>query len=151
LKEIGLTKSIGVSNFRMEDLERLKAETGTVPAVNQIELHPYFQQRELRNYAEHNGIRIESWSPIGGSRGNLLADDGLRSVAEAHRKTPAQIVIRWHIQNGLIVIPKSVHEERIRENFDVFDFELTRDEMSIIDDMDTGQRGGPDPATMNNH
>ena len=151
LKSDGLVKSIGVSNFRIEDLERLKAETDTVPSVNQIELHPYFQQRELREYAESESIHIESWSPIGGSRGNLLEDSTIRGIADAHGKTAAQVVIRWHIQSGLIVIPKSVRAERIAENFDVFDFDLTAEQMGIIDSLDSGLRGGPDPATMNNH
>ncbi|MES2875948.1 MAG: aldo/keto reductase [Patescibacteria group bacterium] len=151
LKADGLVKSIGVSNFRIEDLERLKAETGTVPAVNQIELHPNFQQHELREYARANGIRIESWSPIGGSKGNLLQDPTLANVGETHSKSPAQIVIRWHLQNDLIVIPKSVHAERIQENFNVFDFELSTSEMEQINGLQTGTRSGPNPATMNNH
>ena len=151
MKDEGLVRSIGVSNFRVEDLERLRSETGTVPSVNQIELHPYFQQSELREYAEKNGITIESWSPIGGGKGNLLADDTLARLAEKYDKTPAQIVIRWHIQHGLVVIPKSVRSERIEENIDVFDFELTVEDMAVIDGMDSGTRSGPDPATMNNH
>ncbi len=151
LKSDGLARSIGVSNFRIEDLERLKQETDTVPAVNQIELHPYFQQQGLREYADANSIQIESWSPIGGSRGNLLSNDALKRIGDAHGKTPAQVVIRWHIQHGLIVIPKSVHAERIQENFDVFDFELSQDEMRMIDALNTDTRVGPDPGAMNNH
>lgn len=151
LKADGLARSIGVSNFRTEDLERLKAESDTVPSVNQIELHPYFQQRELREYAESQGIHIESWSPIGGSKGNLLQDEVLTGIANSHGKSAAQIVIRWHIQHGLIVIPKSVHAERIQENFDVFDFELSDQDMQRIDSLDRAKRSGPDPATMNNH
>lgn len=151
LKSDGLVRSIGVSNFRIEDLERLKAETDTAPSVNQIELHPHFQQSELREYADTNDIRIESWSPIGGSKGNLLQDATLQDIATAHKKTPAQVVIRWHLQHGLIVIPKSVHTERLKENIDVFDFELSPDEMKKIDSLDTGIRGGANPATMNNH
>jgi len=151
LQKDGLTRSIGVSNFREEDLERLAIETDTVPAVNQIELHPYFQQRELRDYGNAHGIRIESWSPIGGRRGSLLEDTSIREIAHAHSKSAAQVVIRWHIQNGLVVIPKSVHEDRIRENFDVLDFSLSESEMNIINDLDTGRRSGPDPATMNTH
>ena len=151
LKADGLTRSIGVSNFRVEDLERLKVETSTIPSVNQIELHPNFQQKELREYANSNGIHIESWSPIGGSKGNLLQDETLASIAQSHSKSPAQIVIRWHIQNGLIVIPKSVHDERIKQNIDVFDFELSDDDMRLINSLESGVRTGPDPATMNNH
>lgn len=151
LKADGLVRSIGVSNFRIEDLERLKDDTHTVPAVNQIELHPSFQQRELRDYASTNGIHIESWSPIGGSKGNLLANDDLKKIGEKYSKSPAQVIIRWHIQHGLIVIPKSVHEERIVENFDVFDFDLGSDDMATIDRLETGSRSGPNPATMNVH
>ena len=151
LKADGLARSIGVSNFRVEDLERLKVETSTIPSVNQIELHPNFQQKELREYANSNGIHIESWSPIGGSKGNLLQDETLASIAQSHSKSPAQIVIRWHIQNGLIVIPKSVHDERIKQNIDVFDFELSDDDMRLINSLESGVRTGPDPATMNNH
>lgn len=151
LKSEGLAKSIGVSNFRIEDLERLKNETDTVPVVNQIELHPRFQQRELREYCQKEGIAVESWSPIGGSKGNLLNDETLSRIASQYDKSPAQIVIRWHLQHGLIVIPKSVHENRINENFDVFGFELSADDMALIDTLDSGSRGGPDPATMNNH
>jgi 2,5-diketo-D-gluconate reductase A len=151
LKSEGLAKSIGVSNFRIEDLERLKNETGTIPVVNQIELHPRFQQRELREYCQKEGIAVESWSPIGGSKGNLLSDETLSSIASRYDKSPAQIVIRWHLQHGLIVIPKSVHEHRINENFDVFGFELSADDMALIDTIDSGSRAGPDPATMNNH
>lgn len=151
LKSDGLTKSIGVSNFRIEDLERLKAESGTIPAVNQIELHPRLGQRELRDYCQKEGIAIESWSPIGGSKGNLLSDETLAAIASRYSKSPAQIVIRWHLQHGLIVIPKSVHEHRINENFQVFDFELSSEDMSAIDGLDNNSRSGPDPATMNNH
>lgn len=147
----GLAKSIGVSNFRIEDLERLKTETNVVPVVNQVELHPRFQQRELREYCKREGIAVESWSPIGGSKGNLLQDETLGNIASQYDKTPAQIVIRWHLQHGLIVIPKSVREERIKENIDVLDFELSPEHMDQIDALDSGIRSGPDPATMNNH
>lgn len=147
----GLAKSIGVSNFRIEDLERLKTETNVLPVVNQVELHPRFQQRELREYCKREGIAVESWSPIGGSKGNLLQDETLGSIASHYGKTPAQVVIRWHLQHGLIVIPKSVHEQRIKENFDVLDFELSTEHMNQINALDSGIRSGPDPATMNNH
>ena len=151
LKDSGLTRSIGVSNFRIEDLERLKEETGVLPTVNQIELHPYFQQRELREYADKNNIRIESWSPIGGSKGKLLEDTVITDIAKRHQKSAAQIVIRWHIQHGLIVIPKSVNENRIKENLNVFDFELSDDDMSLLDGLDRSERYGPDPTNMNTH
>ena len=151
IQAAGLAKSIGVSNFRIEDLERLKATSTVVPVVNQVELHPRFQQRELREYCQHEAIAIESWSPIGGSKGNLLQDRTLGEIASHHDKTPAQIVIRWHLQHDLIVIPKSVREQRIKENFDVLDFELSTEHMNQIDALDSGIRSGPDPATMNNH
>jgi 2,5-diketo-D-gluconate reductase A len=151
LRSEGLIKSIGVSNFRIEDLERLKEESQTVPAINQIELHPNFQQTELRDYANHNGITIESWSPIGGSKGDLLHNDTLGQIAAKYNKSPAQIVIRWHIQSGLVVIPKSVNPNRIKENIDVFDFELSPEDMLTVNALGTDTRTGPDPATMNNH
>ena len=151
LKAEGLIRSIGVSNFRIEDLEVLKSESSTIPSVNQIELHPLFQQRELRKYANATGIAIESWSPIGGSKGSLLDDERLAEIGLSHNKTVAQVIIRWHIQSGLIVIPKSVHTERIKENFDVFDFELSNSDMEEINAMDADMRGGPDPGSMNNH
>ena len=151
LKAEGLIRSIGVSNFRIEDLEILKSESSTIPSVNQIELHPLFQQRELRKYANATGIAIESWSPIGGSKGSLLDDERLAEIGLSHNKTVAQVIIRWHIQSGLIVIPKSVHTERIKENFDVFDFELSNLDMEEINAMDADMRGGPDPGNMNNH
>lgn len=151
LKADGLVRSIGVSNFRIEDLERLRQETSTVPSVNQIELHPNFQQRELREYCAQHGIQVESWSPIGGSKGTLLTDETITKLGQSYGKTPAQIIIRWHLQHGLVVIPKSVRPERIQENLDIFDFELTAGDMAIIDTMDSGARSGPDPATMNNH
>jgi diketogulonate reductase-like aldo/keto reductase len=150
LKDADLTRSIGVSNFHIEHLEKLKQSSGTVPAVNQIELHPYLSQSELREYGEEAGIHIESWSPIGGSGGSVLADEKIAAIAEAHSKTAAQIVIRWHLQSDLIVIPKSVHDERIKENFDVFDFELSSDEMKTIDSLNKNERQGPNPDTMNN-
>lgn len=149
LKEDGLIKSIGVSNFRIEDLERLKEEGLSVPVLNQIELHPKLLQTELRKYGQENNIAIESWSPIGGSRGNILEDNTIALIAAKHEKSIAQIIIRWHIQHGLIVIPKSVKPQRIQENFDVFDFELSSEEMTTIDDLGDGERVGPDPATMN--
>jgi 2,5-diketo-D-gluconate reductase A len=151
LKREGLARSIGVSNFRVQDLERLRTESDTLPVLNQIELHPYFQQREIRNYCHQHGIAVESWSPIGGSKGNVLQDPAIADIARDHAKSPAQIVIRWHLQSGLIVIPKSVHESRIRENFDVSDFELSQQEMATIEGLDKGMRLGADPTTMNTH
>ena len=144
LKADGKARSIGVSNFTVEHLDRLAERTGTVPAVNQIELHPQFPQGALRAYHAEHGIATEAWSPIG-QGGDLLQDGRLRALADEHDRSPAQIVLRWHIQLGNIVFPKSVTPERIRENIDVFDFELSADDMAVIDGLDTGTRKGPDP------
>jgi 2,5-diketo-D-gluconate reductase A len=144
LKAEGGTASIGVSNFERSHLERLAAETGTTPAVDQVELHPYFQQRELRAYDAEHGIATEDWSPLG-QGGEVLEDPAIVAIAEAHGRTPAQVIIRWHLQLGNVVIPKSVTPERIRSNIQVFDFELSTGEMGAIDELDRGQRLGPDP------
>ena len=151
LQQEGLVRSIGVSNFRVEDLEELKKHSSVVPSVNQIELHPYLPQLELRNYASEHGIYTESWSPIGGTKANLLDEPVLEELSMRYAKSPAQIVIRWHIENGLIVIPKSVHEARIKENFDVFDFHLSQDDIGQINSLENGRRLGADPSTMNLH
>jgi len=140
----GKSRSIGVSNFTVEHLERLAAETGTVPAVNQIELHPRFPQDELRRYHADHGIATEAWSPIG-QGGDLLQDPTLATLAERYGKSPAQVVLRWHVQLGNIVFPKSSRPERMRENIDVFDFELSDDDMQAVSGLGTGTRMGPDP------
>ena len=142
----GLVRSIGVSNFQPAHLERIIRETGETPAINQIELHPYFQQRGLRREHEQLGIVTESWSPL--AQGKVLDDAAIVEIAEAHGKTPGQVVIRWHLQLGNVVIPKSVTAERIEENFDVFGFELSAAEMQAIDELDAGERIGPDPDTF---
>jgi 2,5-diketo-D-gluconate reductase A len=141
----GRSRSIGVSNFQVDHLERLAAETGTVPAVNQIELHPYLQNREVRAYDEEHGIATEAWSPI--AQGEVLDDPLIREIAERVGRTPAQVVLRWHIQHGNIVFPKSVTPERIRENFEIFDFELESGDVEQIDGLDRGEGGrtGPNP------
>ena len=143
----GKARSIGVSNFQVPHLERLAAETGTVPAVNQIELHPMLPQAELREYHRAHGIATEAWSPIG-KGGDLLQDERVVALAEKYGRTPAQIVLRWHIQLDNIVFPKSVTPSRIRENIDVFDFELGDDDMATIAELDSGTRLGPDPDTF---
>ena len=140
----GKARSIGVSNFTVAHLERLAAETGTVPAVDQIELHPRLVQRQLRNYLVENGIATEAWSPIA-QGGDLLHDDTLTALADKYGKTPAQVVLRWHIQLGNIVFPKSMKPERMRENIDVFDFELSNDDMDAVAALDRDERTGPDP------
>ncbi|MEV4259210.1 aldo/keto reductase [Spirillospora sp. NPDC049652] len=147
LHKDGRIRAIGVSNFTVGTLERLFAETDVKPVVNQVELHPYFQQAGLRAFNEEHGIRTEAWSPLGQGRG-LLEDPALARIGEAHGKTPAQVVLRWHLQLGNIVIPKSVTPSRIAENFDVFDFELTGEDMAAIGAMDADRRLGPDPATF---
>lgn len=142
-------RAIGVSNFNPHHLDDLLRDTAVVPAINQIELHPRLPQTELRDYSASHGIQIESWSPIGGSGGNLLHDPALIAIGEKYGKSAAQVVIRWHIQNGLVVIPKSVHPDRIAQNIDVFDFELSADDIALIDNMETGERTGPDPEVAN--
>lgn len=149
LYEEGKVRAIGVSNFHPEHLDTLLAEASIVPAVNQIELHPYFPQHKLREYCKAKGIHVESWSPIGGSRGSLLEDSVLQNIGDKYGKTPAQVAIRWHIQNGLVVIPKSSNKERIGQNIDVFDFELSDEDMAQIDGLDRQERQGPNPDSMN--
>ena len=147
----GKVRAIGVSNFMPEHLEKLLAETSVVPAVNQIELHPYFQQKELQAVNAEHGILTQAWSPIGGithyrdSDKSALEDPTLLEIAEVHGKSAAQVMLRWGIQEGRSVIPKSTKATRIAENFDVFDFELTPEQLAAIDGLDTGDRGGPEP------
>ncbi|MEI9424122.1 aldo/keto reductase [Mesorhizobium sp. Cs1299R1N1] len=146
LRDAGRIKSIGVSNFNQEHLERIIGETGVAPAVNQIELHPRFQQRDKREFHIKHNIRIESWSPLGSGR--LLKDPTIESIASKHGKSVAQTIIRWHLQEGLIVIPKSVHKERIVSNLDVFDFELDAEDLETFKGIDSPDgRTGSDPAT----
>jgi 2,5-diketo-D-gluconate reductase A len=142
----GLVRSIGVSNFNPAHLERIIRETGETPSINQVELHPYFQQRGLRREHEQLGILTEAWSPL--AQGEVLDDPAIVAIADAHGKTPGQVVIRWHLQLGNVVIPKSVTPARIEENFDVFGFELSAAEMESIDGLDRGMRIGPDPETF---
>ena len=146
LQRQGLARSIGVSNFQPAHLERLIGETGVTPAVNQIELHPRFQQAGLRHEHAELGIVTEAWSPL--AQGQVLDDPAITEIAEAHEKTPGQVVIRWHLQLGNVVIPKSVTPERIIENIDVFDFHLSDEEMTSIEALDAGERIGPDPDTF---
>lgn len=147
LRDQGRVRSIGVSNFEPEHLRILLDGTGIVPAVNQIELHPLLQQQELRETHAQLGIATEAWSPLG--QGSLLTNPSVTAVAEAHGKTAAQVLIRWHIQLGNIVIPKSVTPERIVSNFDVFDFELSEKDMASVSALGDGTRLGPDPRTFN--
>jgi 2,5-diketo-D-gluconate reductase A len=146
LREEGRVKSIGVSNFAAEHLDRIIGETGVTPAINQIELHPRFQQRALREANAQRGVLTESWSPLG--QGQLLADPVIGAIAAKHGKTPAQVIIRWHVDSGLVVIPKSVTPERIVQNFAVFDFQLDAEDKAAIAGLDSADgRIGPDPLT----
>lgn len=142
IREAGHTRSIGVSNFLVPHLERIIAETGVTPAVNQIELHPAYQQREIAEFAQANDIRIESWGPLGQGKYDLFSMPAVADAADATGKTPAQVVLRWHLQNGTIVFPKSVRIERLRENLDVFDFELDETQMAAITAIDPGDGSG---------
>ena len=147
LRDEGRVSSIGVSNFRIEDLERIIGETGVVPATNQIELHPAFQQRALRDFHARHGIVTTSWSPLG--QGKALANPVLTRIAAKHGRTPAQVVIRWHIENGLNVIPKSNNPTRLAENVDVFGFALDDEDLAAIEGLDRADgRIGADPAIM---
>jgi diketogulonate reductase-like aldo/keto reductase len=151
----GKVRAIGVSNFMVEHLTTLLDRCTVVPAVNQIEAHPYFAQREVQEFGNAHGILTQAWSPIGGitfyrdgSHGSTLDDPVIRAIAQAHDKTPAQVMLRWGLQEGHSVIPKSTKPTRIAENIAVFDFELSADEIAAIDDLDTGRRGGPEPDTV---
>jgi 2,5-diketo-D-gluconate reductase A len=146
IKAEGGARSIGVSNFRVEDLERLRREAEERPTVNQIELHPRLQQAALRAWHSDHGIATEAWSPL--AQGELLEDGTIETVAAHHERTPAQVVLRWHLQLGNVVIPKSANPERIRQNFELFDFALSEDDMAAIERLDAGERTGPDPAAF---
>jgi 2,5-diketo-D-gluconate reductase A len=148
LREDGLARSIGVSNFQPAHLDRIIDATGVVPAVNQVELHPYLAQPRLRAQHADLGIATEAWSPLA-KGGELLSDQTVTGLAEKYGRTPAQIVLRWHVQLGNVVIPKSVTPERIRANLDVFGFELDPDDMAEIEALDRAQRTGPDPDRFN--
>jgi 2,5-diketo-D-gluconate reductase A len=143
LQADGKARSIGVSNFQPAHLDRLAKETETVPAVNQIELHPNLQQRELREYHAKAGIATEAWSPI--AQGDVLQDEKLTEMAERYQKSVAQVILRWHIQLGNIVFPKSSTPARIKENIDIFDFQLSEDDVRAIANLDKGKRRGPNP------
>ncbi|NEM90978.1 aldo/keto reductase [Galbitalea soli] len=145
----GRAKSIGVSNFLIPHLERLLAETDVVPAVNQVELHPIFQQRELRAFQAQHGIATEAWGPLGQGKYPLFDLAPVQAAAASHGVSPAQVVLRWHLQTGNIVIPKSNSRERMAENFDVFGFELSAEEFAAIDALDENRRVGGNPSEIN--
>ncbi|WP_435279612.1 aldo/keto reductase [Streptomyces sp. 1222.5] len=153
----GKVRAIGVSNFMVDHLTTLLDATSVVPAVNQLEIHPYFQQRSVLDFDTAHGILNQAWSPIGGitfypgygeDRRSVLQDPAVTRIAEAHGKSPAQVLLRWGLQQGRSVIPKSTKRHRIAENLDVFDFELTADELSALDALETGRRGGPEPENV---
>ena len=146
MQEEGLTRSIGVSNFQPPHLHQIMEQTGVTPVVNQVELHPRFQQPGLRREHEELGIVTEAWSPL--AQGAVLDDPAIVEIAEEHERTPGQVVIRWHLQLGNVVFPKSVTQERIEQNFDVFGFHLSDAEMERIEALDAGERTGPDPDTF---
>ena len=155
LLEQGKVRAIGVSNFMVDHLTTLLDKATVVPAVNQIELHPYFQQREVQAYGAEHGILTQAWSPIGGitfyregEHTSTLEDPTIVGIAGTHSKSSAQVMLRWHLQQGRSVIPKSTKAHRIAENFDVFDFDLSADELAAIDALDTGKRGGPEPEDI---
>lgn len=142
IRDAGLTRSIGVSNFLVPHLEKIVAQTGVTPAVDQIELHPAHQQRDITGWAADHGVRIESWGPLGQGKYDLFGLPEVRNAASAHGKSPAQVVLRWHLQKGFIVFPKSVRRERLEENLDVFDFTLSDAEMQAIDQVEPGDGSG---------
>lgn len=143
----GLVRAIGVSNFQIHHLKDLMADASVAPMVNQVEYHPYLTQKELRVFCKASNIQLEAWSPL--ARGQVLQDVAIVNLAAKYGKTPAQIVLRWELQNGVITIPKSVHENRLRENADVFDFELAPEDMDLIEGLNKNHRVGPDPDNFN--
>lgn len=145
----GLIRSAGVSNFTIEHLDRVETETGAAPELNQVELHPYFSQPALRAYHDEHAIATESWGPLALRGGGLFDEPAVQAVAEAHGRTPAQVVLRWNLQRRNVVIPKSETPERIRENWEVLDFALTAEDLAQIDALETGDRQGGDPLEVN--
>jgi diketogulonate reductase-like aldo/keto reductase len=145
----GLIRAAGVSNFTIEHLSRVEEETGSTPELNQVELHPYFSQPELRAYHDEHAIATESWGPLALRGGGLFDEPAVQEVAEAHGRTPAQVVLRWNLQRRNVVIPKSETPERIRENWEVLDFALTNEDLAKIDALDKGIRQGGDPDEVN--
>jgi diketogulonate reductase-like aldo/keto reductase len=148
LQADGRVRSIGVSNFQPAHLDALAAKSEVVPSVNQIELHPFLTQRELRDYHRAHGIHTEAWSPLA-QGGELLKHDAVAEIAGRHGKTPAQAILRWHLQIGNIIFPKSVTASRVEENFDVFDFELSSEDLTVFEGLNKNERTGPDPDEFN--
>lgn len=150
LYESGKVRAIGVSNFHVHHLEDLLADAKVKPALNQVELHPHLNQSDLLAFCTKQGIALQAWRPLGGGKSNLLRDETIGKIAAAHGKTHAQVILRWNLQRGVMVIPKSVHKDRIHENFQLFDFALTEKEMAAITAMHQGVRYGEDPDAMQN-
>jgi diketogulonate reductase-like aldo/keto reductase len=155
LLELGKVRAIGVSNFMVDHLTALLDKATVVPAVNQVEVHPFFQQRQVQAFGAEHGILTQAWSPIGGitfyrdsGHASALHDQTIGDLATRHHKSPAQVMLRWHLQQGRQVIPKSTQPARMAENIDVFDFDLSADELAAIDALDTGTRGGPEPSDV---
>ncbi|MFV0433874.1 MAG: aldo/keto reductase [Leucobacter sp.] len=148
IAESGRARAVGVSNFEIEHLQWLLDETGVVPAANQIEMHPLHQRRELREFCLRHGITVEAWGPLAQGQGGLLTREAIVEAAAAHGKSPAQVVLRWHIQRDTVVFPKTVRRERMVENAQLFDFELSADEMAAIDALDEQQNFGPEPYSF---
>ena len=147
-QEAGKTRSIGVSNFQPAHLDRIVEETGVVPVVNQVEVHPFFSNEDVRAANQRHGVLTEAWSPI--AKGKVMDDDTIGEIASHVGRTPAQVTLRWHVQRGDIVFPKSMNPDRMRQNFEIFDFELEPAHMSAIDELDRGEEGrtGPNPDTF---
>ncbi|WP_264736723.1 aldo/keto reductase [Cytobacillus firmus] len=139
----GKVRAIGVSNFQIHHLKDIMENSAEKPAVNQVELHPLLSQEELREFCDEHNIKVQAWSPI--ARGRVLEDPAIKEIADGHGKSSAQVILRWHLQNGMIIIPKSVKEERLRENANIFDFELTEEEMRQMNTLNKNQRFGADP------
>lgn len=145
LKEQGKVRNIGVSNFNKHHFDELKQLSDIIPVLNQIERHPYFHNSEIVDYCQNNGILVQAWCPLGSPFGNLMNNTILKNLAEKYNKDSAQIILRWHIQKGILVIPRSVSAEHLKSNIDIFDFELSKDDMDVIDKLNTGKRIGADP------
>lgn len=148
LMEEGKIKTIGVSNFNKQHLDRI-GDIGVLPAVNQIESHPYFRNDEMIKECVNRNIKVQAWCPLGGSYGNLKTDKLFGEMAQKYDRTPAQIILRWHIQRGMLIIPRSSNIQRLKGNMDIFDFELNEADMNKINDLDTGRRVGADPDNFN--
>lgn len=146
LYEEGKIRAIGVSNFEINHLEQLMQEAKIKPMINQVETNPYFQQTELHDYLVKEGIQHEAWGPLGQGKGNVLEDNVIQELAEKYQKTPAQIILRWHLDRQVIAIPKSIHETRIQENREIFDFHLSKEDLAKMASIDKNQRGGADPT-----